>query len=234
LVRLADQAGDEEAAWESVVPRLLGPLDVRDVEGGVSFDRGALLELHPTVRARVVRALARALGNTLGHAATRRVIAFSVQGSSGRAIQLGGSLSFAIELDRCVLGRALEATEDQALAIEDGGPGRGWVVLSGSSIPVAWGGDEARRRRVSEHFAMSALRFPLTVRSRRPGDRIRLPGGTRKVKKVLLEDRIPPSERHRVPLVVDAEGEVLWIPGVARAEPRAEEASSPGLRIGIG
>jgi tRNA(Ile)-lysidine synthase len=81
---------------------------------------------------------------------------------------------------------------------------------------------------------MSALRFPLTVRSRRPGDRIRLSGGTRKVKKVLLEDRIPPSERHRVPLVVDAEGEVLWIPGVARAEPRAEEASSPGLRIGIG
>ena len=68
----------------------------------------------------------------------------------------------------------------------------------------------------------------------RPGDRIRLPGGTKKVKKVFLESRILPSERHRMPLVVDAEGQVLWIPGVARAEWVGAGELPDALRIGIG
>ena len=108
------------------------------------------------------------------------------------------------------------------------------ICPSGSPIPVAWGGDEPVQRRSSASFALAALRFPLMVRSRRPGDRIRLPGGTKKVKKVLLESRIPPSERHLVPLVVDIEGDVLWIPGLARAEWIGLEDSPDGLRIGIG
>jgi len=63
---------------------------------------------------------------------------------------------------------------------------------------------------------------------------MRLPGGTKKVKKILLERRIPPSERHRVPLLVDAEGEVLWIPGMARAAWTGREGAADGLLIGIG
>jgi tRNA(Ile)-lysidine synthase len=64
------------------------------------------------------------------------------------------------------------------------------------------------------------------------GDRIRLPGGTKKVKKLLLEARIPRAERSRVPLVVDADGDVLWIPGVARA---AREGPDPhALTIAVG
>ena len=54
------------------------------------------------------------------------------------------------------------------------------------------------------------------------------------MKKVFLESRIPPSERHRMPLVVDAEGQVLWIPGLARAEWIGTGDSPEGLRIGIG
>ena len=234
LVRLADMANDEEAAWASVLPAVMGPLDVREVEGGVSLDRAHLIELHPAVRARVIRALAAGLGVRLDHRTTHLAVAFAASGQSGRAIDLGGWVSLGVELDRCVLGRAMPAGEERALEIADTGPGRGSVVLAGTSIPVAWGGQEPVSRRRSERFDVSALRFPLVVRSRRPGDRIRVTGGTRKVKKVLLEARIPPSERHRVPLVVDAEGQVLWIPGLARAEWTGFPDSPDGLRIGIG
>ena len=70
------------------------------------------------------------------------------------------------------------------------------------------------------------------MRSREAGDRIRLVGGSKKVKKVLLEARIPRTERDGVPLVVDAHGDVLWIPGVARAVGR--EAGVRALTIGVG
>jgi len=234
LVRLADISRDEESAWESVLPLLMEPLDVRRTDTGVSFGRAKLLEIHPAVRARVIRVLAAGLGASLDHLGTRLAVDFTTSGSSGRAIDLGGSVSLSLELDRCVMGRRVSAGEDRALAIEGPGPGRGAVVLAGSRIPVAWGGDEPTRRQSSEEFALEGLRFPLLVRSRRPGDRIRLPGGSRKVKKVLLESRIPPSERHRVPLVVDAEGQVLWIPGFARADRFGQEDSPDGFRIGIG
>jgi len=234
LVRLADMASEEESAWESVLPALMQPLDVRDAGVGVSFERAGLLGLHPAVRARVIRALAGRLGASMDHATTRVAVEFAASGSSGRAIDLGGSVSLGVELDRCVLGRVTPAGDDRALAIEDPGPGQGAAILAGSPIPVAWGGSEPEKRRSSESFAVTSLRFPLTVRSRRPGDRIRLPGGTKKVKKVFLESRIPPSERHRMPLVVDAEGQVLWIPGLARAEWIGTENSPDGLRIGIG
>jgi tRNA(Ile)-lysidine synthase len=234
LVRLADLALEEETAWESVLPELMRPLNVREVDGGVSFERAGLLQLHPAVQARVIRKLAAGLGVSLAHAATGLAVGFAVSGSSGRAIQLGDSVSLGVELDRCVLGRSRQAGDDRALAIEDLGPGRGAAILAGSSIPVAWGGKEPETLRSSEGFAVKALRFPLVVRSRLPGDRIRLPGGTKKVKKVLLESRIPPSERRCVPLVVDAEGQVLWIPGLSKAEWIGPEVPPDILRIGVG
>ncbi|WP_291423010.1 tRNA lysidine(34) synthetase TilS [Deinococcus sp.] len=49
-----------------------------------------------------------------------------------------------------------------------------------------------------------------TARTRQPGDRIRLPGGARKVSDVLGEARLPREERDRVPLLV-APGGVQWI-----------------------
>jgi len=234
LVRLAGIAQEEEAAWDSVLPDLMRPLELRESGSGLSLDRAALAALHPAVRGRVIRALAMRVGASLDHASTRLAVDFAASGSSGRAIDLGGSLSLGVELDRCLLGRVMPASEDRPLAIADLGPGRGTVVLAGAAVPVAWGGDEPATRRRSEWFGVDRLRFPLLVRSRRPGDRIRTSGGTKKVKKVLLESRIPPSERHGVPLVVDAEGEVLWIPGLVRADWSGPADGPDGLRIGIG
>ena len=55
------------------------------------------------------------------------------------------------------------------------------------------------------------------MRSRRPGDRVHLPGvGTRKLQDVLVDARVPREARDAVPLL-ESGGEILWVPGVARA-----------------
>ncbi|WP_414656890.1 tRNA lysidine(34) synthetase TilS [Deinococcus sp. VB343] len=48
-------------------------------------------------------------------------------------------------------------------------------------------------------------------RTRQPGDRIRLPGGQRKLSDVLTDLHLPRTERDRVPLLVDAAGAVQWV-----------------------
>ena len=66
------------------------------------------------------------------------------------------------------------------------------------------------------------------------------PAGTRKLKKILLEARVPARRRDQVPVLVDAGGRVLWVPGVTRggraepaaaSRPTADAASAGVLRI---
>lgn len=56
----------------------------------------------------------------------------------------------------------------------------------------------------------------LVVRARRPGDRMRLPGGTRKLQDILVDAKVPRSLRDALP-VVCLEGRPVWLPGHVRA-----------------
>jgi tRNA(Ile)-lysidine synthase len=66
-------------------------------------------------------------------------------------------------------------------------------------------------------FTASGLRA--TVRNRRPGDWLRPLGapGTRKLKELLIDRRIPAPRRDRLPLV-EIGGRLVWVPGVALAD----------------
>jgi tRNA(Ile)-lysidine synthetase-like protein len=54
----------------------------------------------------------------------------------------------------------------------------------------------------------------LYVRTRRDGDRIRTRGGTRSLGDVLGEVGVPRALRDLLPVIADAEGRPLWVPGV--------------------
>jgi len=217
LLRLGARAREEEAAWRSALPALLAPLDVRRDPARFSLDRAALLGLHPAVRARVLRALAEEAGVRLDEATTLRALAFAETGVSGRRLQLGGRWGLAREFDRLVLDAAGTPPADRSVRIEGPGPGAAAGLLGGRAFRVVWGGARAGSLAHAEAFDAEALRFPLLVRSREPGDRIRLASGARRVKDVLLERRIPRARRAELALVTDAAGDVLWIPDVARS-----------------
>lgn len=68
-----------------------------------------------------------------------------------------------------------------------------------------------------EYFDADRIRFPLTVRSIRPGDRFRPLGmsGARKLKDFLIDLKIPRSERARIPLLTHRSGsEIVWVCGL--------------------
>ena len=55
--------------------------------------------------------------------------------------------------------------------------------------------------------------FPITVRNRLDGDKIITESGTKKLKDLLMDLKIPKALRDHIPLVIDALGNILWIPG---------------------
>ncbi|WP_239256342.1 hypoxanthine phosphoribosyltransferase [Listeria ilorinensis] len=63
------------------------------------------------------------------------------------------------------------------------------------------------------------IQLPLIIRSRMPGDRLKLKGtgGTKKLKDIFIDAKIPKYERDQLPVITDATGEILWIPGVKKS-----------------
>lgn len=67
------------------------------------------------------------------------------------------------------------------------------------------------------------------LRGRRPGDCIRLRGGSKQLKKLFIDKKIPAAQRDRIPVIADEEGVVL----VAGIGPDVRRLESPNWEIRI-
>ncbi len=228
LARLAAQARRESEAWEGVLPLLMERVEAERLSHpasnhlvGFRLSRNATLALDPAVRSRMIRGMARRLGRPLSGQGTRAALEFISAGASGRSAPLGSGLrlrrdfgALCLELDPGDQGPG----ETVPLEIPEASAGRGVLSVGGRRLLWEWGiaaGPEGFRYAI--RFDDGFLRFPLTVRAWEPGDRVRLGYGTKKVKKLLAEKRVPFQDRVRTPVVVDGSGLVVWIPGLAVA-----------------
>jgi tRNA(Ile)-lysidine synthetase-like protein len=59
-----------------------------------------------------------------------------------------------------------------------------------------------------------------------------MPYGRKKVKKLLLEARMPADLRAGVPVVADAGGVIRWIPGVTGPQPASPKAGGEAPTVG--
>jgi tRNA(Ile)-lysidine synthase len=105
----------------------------------------------------------------------------------------------------------------RSLAPPPGGdPARCVLVLPAEAVPTSAGEDDGRLR----------------LRHRRPGDRIRTGGGTRRVADVLVDARVPRPVRERWPVLVTGDDRVVWIPGIeVDAALRTAGRAEPALQL---
>jgi tRNA(Ile)-lysidine synthase len=172
----------------------------------------------PELLAIVLRTLARAQGVALTSGGTRAGVEFISEGGSGGRVMIGGGLQVSREFDRIVIAReAACVPADELLVHERVGGGRmriGERALAVRWRPVSGGAPLPERIAVT----VPPGHYPLMFRGWRDGDRIRLAGGTRKLKKLFGDRRIPVSERARLPVLADRLGNILWVEGLATAE----------------
>ena len=237
LHRLAGLADEENRLWRALLPTLFAEIDADPGAGGISFSRDALLRCDPLVRARLMRALAAEAGARLDATGTRLATEFASSGASGRSLDLPGGVVLSRSFARLAISRP-----EQDIGSEDAGGGARFVAVPAPGEGTAEGrtGGAPFLARWStqghvggERLSIASLRFPILFRSWRPGDRIRLSGGTRKLKKLFAEARVPGPLRRRRPVLADVDGRIVWVPGVARSIETVPEPETAVLYVGV-
>ncbi|MEH7457113.1 tRNA lysidine(34) synthetase TilS [Bacillus sp. JJ1127] len=63
------------------------------------------------------------------------------------------------------------------------------------------------------------ISYPLLIRSRENGDRMSIQGmsGTKKIKAIFIEAKVPKEKREEWPIVCDASGNIIWVPLLKRS-----------------
>jgi len=62
--------------------------------------------------------------------------------------------------------------------------------------------------------------LPLHIRNKKDGDRmiIKNMNGYKKLKDIYIDSKIPLQERNTRPILVDNEGNILWLPGIKKSK----------------
>ncbi len=180
-----------------------------------------LLSLHPAIRRRVMRLAILDLSGSLKGITARNVddlIRLCESRKSGHSVDLPGLVVGGLQFGELVLQRKMpqrlggycyHLPVPGECAVPEAG-----LTFSASLGPCA-GATAARNR--PHQVRVDAARVPdtLSIRSRLPGDRYGGPGH-RKVKKMLIDARIPLNQRVLQPMVVAGDS-IVWIPGFAPA-----------------
>jgi tRNA(Ile)-lysidine synthase len=99
--------------------------------------------------------------------------------------------------------------------------GPGTIGLpNGSSIKIDYiAGEIPDLKPNTAIFTPEKLHFPLVIRTRKKGDRMTLKGisGSKKLKDIFIDQKIPRQDRDCWPVITDSEGFIIWLPNVKRS-----------------
>jgi tRNA(Ile)-lysidine synthase len=216
LARAAALAHDDERVLQRTAIAMAATVVLHEDTGRADLDLARLRALAPAIARRVVR-------NVLERIAPGAFWTAGHLGAIGRLVDRrdgGGRLHLpAVFVERVSDVLRLRAGREAVVApyaYELPVPGSVQVLEAGLEIIATVVASHERGAAYS--LVMPAdTAFPLTVRNRRAGDRVQLSGGTRKVQDLMVDAKIPRSERDQVPLVVAADGHILSVIGVTGA-----------------
>lgn len=214
IAETARQLRDEAEVLDAAVADALDELG-----GGHAISLAALAAHPPALRRLILRALVEGVGGAgLSRREADEILALGARGT--KSLDVGGGLRAVAEYGTLRLTRA---------RAREGEPAPPPVALA---VPgTARFGDwelEASLRGPGD-VTVAELGPELTVRGWREGDRMRPAGlgGSKSLQDLFTDRKVPRALRHTLP-IVEADGAIVWVAGVAVDERFAAAEDAPG------
>jgi tRNA(Ile)-lysidine synthase len=230
---LADRLGDvarsarqEREAWAALL-RAVPEVGFRTERNAVTLARVPLQRYDNVLSEALLRALAREAGCLLGFERAKQLLDFVRSGQSGRVMELGQGWEAELSFERVRLLQTPAIGQPAMMACGEGTEGAvswgGW----GFTWQAELAGKVARRE-----FETWVTPGAMNIRGAQPGDRLNPLGGVggRKIRRLLMEERVPFRERSRFPIIVRGD-QVLWVPGVCRSSTAVPNQGEAAVRI---
>lgn len=220
VVRAGRAAALERRAWDRALTHFAA-LDLRRHPHGFDVARAALGQYDPALSVALLRAAARRAGLVLGMRRARALVRLAAR-PSGRRLSLGGGWVAEVGFDRLAVARRVAGAPEPVVATTE----RGSAQFG--TYRVEWTPERAPARLTRDDWTTWIQAGDWEIRFPRAGERL-VPlgaGGHRRVRRLLMEARVPRSDRASYPVVARGDT-ILWVPGICRS---AAELPRPGTR----
>ena len=224
LRRLAETAAVDNDYMEQEARRAFAESVTRAGEGW-TVDRRRFCGLHVALQRRLIKLILNYVtpqAQILDYeGVTEAAAAVSSEQRTTGSLDIGNGWVLVREYERVYIGPRPQASGSFEYKVNESDPvlriPEARAVLRFERAFAAC--DNPSEYRTEAFFDESRLSLPLTVRNRRTGDRFEPIGlnGSKKVQDMFVDAKVPKSLRDSVPLLVDARGTVLWIPGLRRS-----------------
>ncbi len=239
LCRLSEILKADESYFETQTNKLFQKMVV-ETEEGFRVSKNLFLKLELSLQRYLVRKIFNALmdGSTLSFENTERVLSLIQRSQLGRKIILPGGVQFLIEHDgiKAIKKKTslkkihtllkIPSQKTLSLPMLDVQISLEWVqkpfnfrkksqTLRKSLLFI----DQGQSVTWTEYFSADKMDNEILIRSRKEMDRYHPMGlnGFKKVKELLIDEKIPLSWRDRIPLFV-SEGKIFWVGGYRISE----------------
>jgi len=220
---LARETGIARETWDFIETQSWAALNDlhTETEEGISLDASGLLSLHPALQKQVMR-LALKVGfgsiHNIGAVHIENLLSLCKKQTGGGEVPIPGRGKGIRRFDRLLLQKHPQ-NPDLNYSYTLNVPGEIYIPEIKKLFRFTFIHRDAVIKTEPENRHKALLEFAAlpespTIRSRKPGDRY---GGAerRKVKKMLIDAKIPSDRRATLPMLADGSGDgfVIWIPG---------------------
>jgi len=211
--QLSDHLESDEDYFSKEVDKIMEK--VGQIEAGYHLSRNHLKQRHPSLLRRWIKRMVPRIDQN----AILNVIDLLNSDKPHMQLDLGEGKVIKVSYDDVYFtDKQLEAPDSYEFQLNVGE--EVWLPRVGK-LSVSLGSQEKKLKNDPNvlYLCYNSERLPLKVRNRRSGDRIRLMNqqGSSKVKKMMIDGKIPMDQRDLWPIVVDKDDEVIWVPGLKKA-----------------
>ncbi|MGI6225766.1 MAG: tRNA lysidine(34) synthetase TilS [Peptococcales bacterium] len=221
LLRLEDIVIEENRLLEEIVNNKFKSVLTLEEKGNITLSRDKLLNEPLAIQRRIIRQaynLLRPEGQGLSFVHVEQVLDLCKAQEGAKKLNLPRGVIFNLSYDRMQFYdlefKCLACADDFNYSWEIPGTIR---LPEGKFLKASY---HNQKPAVGKNFYQvnldgDRITSPLTVRQRKPGDRLRPLGldGTKKLKDLFIDRKIPKDERNHIP-VVCFKDEIIWLPGI--------------------
>ncbi|MGE5398489.1 MAG: tRNA lysidine(34) synthetase TilS [Chitinophagales bacterium] len=212
LCRLADLAAEENLYWESEIEKVINQV-ANSNSSTVNVNIDKLKSLHPVLGYRLIqKVLYKSGAERLSHNDLDRVMKLTGTAASGRRVKVSGGLLVTRSFNNLEIGQP-RTQPDFCYQLQI--PGEVYVAEMSAVIKTRIVKEIQTPGKNIVYLDWDQVQKPLYIRSRRTGDHLNPVGmtGSKKVKDILIEARVPASQRGGIGILA-SDSEIYWVVGI--------------------